>query len=308
MQIEKINNEPRVLIGTNEMVKVKEFLRKAEIRVTNGGHGSKIKKVSATEYMCTDTGEVKEYAKSSVDRSENAKEMKRSFKKLRDLINTNFGGYPNEFFITLTYKENMTDPKRLYTDFEKFRKKMTYHFGKFEYINVAEPQERGAWHCHVLCKFKTGTKLDYKKVNDLWVHGSFVNVKQLDNVDNVGAYLSAYLSDIECSEVTMNDEIELYGTLEGALIVDKLVEVNGQKVSKKFIKGGRLKYYPKGMNLYRTSRGIKKPKEYVMKKSEFIANKKAISDNVEMTFNQSITVKDDTGNIINSVKYENYKY
>ena len=45
-----------------------------------------------------------------------------------------------------------------------------------------------------------------------------------------------------------------------------------------------------------------------MKKSEFIANKKAISDNVEMTFNQSITVKDDTGNIINSVKYENYKY
>ena len=30
-------------------------------------------------------------------------------------------------------------------------------------------------------------------------------------------------------------------------------------ISKQFIKGERLKYYPSGMNLYSSSRGMKKP-------------------------------------------------
>ena len=37
--------------------------------------------------------------------------------------------------------------------------------------------------------------------------------------------------------------------------VEKLVD----GVTKQFIKGERLKYYPRGMNLYSSSRGMKKP-------------------------------------------------
>ena len=44
--------------------------------------------------------------------------------RLRDLLNTNIADPSHCRWVTLTYKENMTDPKRLYTDFDKFNKRM----------------------------------------------------------------------------------------------------------------------------------------------------------------------------------------
>lgn len=39
---------------------------------------------------------------------------------------------------------------------------------------------------------------------------------------------------------------------------------NGKKITKKFIKGGRMYLYPSGTNIYRYSRGIKKPEQQRM--------------------------------------------
>lgn len=41
-------------------------------------------------------------------------------------------------------------------------------------------------------------------VSDCWKQG-FVTVKRLDDVDNVGAYLTAYLGDMELSEASKAD-------------------------------------------------------------------------------------------------------
>src|SRR5690606_20448669 len=84
---------------------------------------------------------------------------------------------------------------------------------------------------------------------DIWGHG-WVRIKSLKNVDNIGAYLSAYLTDIE-----LNDS-NIIAAAKNKMEI-KTVEVEG--VSKKYIKGGRLHLYPPGMNLYRKSKGIKFP-------------------------------------------------
>ncbi len=83
----------------------------------------------------------------------------------------------------------------------------------------------------------------------IWGQG-FVKLKSLKGVDDIGAYLSAYLADVELTEDTAFKAVE-----EDRSILTK--KVDGQ--DKKFIKGGRLHMYPSGMNIYRKSRGIVHP-------------------------------------------------
>lgn len=300
VKFEKINNDTNLMIKPHELVKVKLFVGKAELSTVSKGKPSElpIERISDTEYLVKSTGEVREYAKSE-NRSEQIKSFKRSSKKLRELVNANFGGFANEFMITLTYKENMTDVERLYPDFKKWKQKVIRRYGKFEYIVVREPQGRGAWHMHVLCKFKTGTKLDYKLVNELWEHGSMVNIKQLTDNTNVGAYLSAYMTDIEYSENNVNDCVNAKEEIE---VLQK--EVNGS--IKKFIKGGRIKHYPKGMQFYTKSKGIKPPSTYTTTKEQFLDEKK-ITETDNLTFSQVIRISDEE-RVLNTRKYENYAY
>ena len=144
------------------------------------------------------TGEIIKCEKSET-RKDNTTSLKRTITKLRDLINCNFFGADNELFITLTYEENMTDYKRLYKDFDKFYKKLKYKFKdtEFCYISTIEPQQRGAWHVHLLLKAlnKDYLHIENSVIADLWGNG-FCKTQRISNVDNVGAYLSAYLTDI----------------------------------------------------------------------------------------------------------------
>lgn len=210
---------------------------------SNGAH---IIKIDADTYLEVSTGEIKKFNKTE-NRKDSYNSLRQTFKKLRYLINNNFVGNANELFITLTYKKNMKDSRVLYDDFRKFIKKLRYRFSKvspIEYICVVEPQKRGAWHCHTLLKF-TGLKEAYiasDLLSDLWGHG-FVYVESLKDVDNIGAYLSAYLTDLP-------------------------IDSDGSSDNKKFEKGARLALYPPGMNLYRSSRGIVAPERKVVKMSD----------------------------------------
>ncbi len=239
--------------------------------------GGIITKITNDIYMVNTTGELKRF-KHKDKRVDNIKSLKKSMKTLRALINTNFFGERNEGFWTLTYRDNMTDPKQLHDDFRNFWKrykrwaKKEFGTDKFEYINVVEPQGRGAWHCHVLVKCEELERLfvPNEVLANLWGHG-FVKIKGLTEVDNVGAYLSAYFADIEFSE----EEKQAVGVdtgemckmaSEGLELVERVVD--GQK--KKFIKGGRLHLYPTAMKFYRTTRGIKKPTVEWIKKEQFM--------------------------------------
>lgn len=231
-----------------------------------------IQKLSADQYYNILTGEVCNFKKSD-SRADNTDSLRKTFKKIRDLVNANTTDNSNIHWVTLTYAENMTDTVRLRSDFDCFWKR----FKRFciknnlscpEYISVIEPQARGAWHIHCIIVWKH--KRPYIDNNSdfapLWSHG-FTKIQGVpDDCDNLGAYLSAYLSDMALADSDSSD--------------------------KKYIKGARLKLYPVGVNIYRHSRGIKKPDSKQLCLDE-IEKEKASSG--KLTFSSSVTIIDDEG-------------
>lgn len=288
-----LKNQPLKSVFNGKIVKLTDMGNIKEIMIIDklSLDGFSTKKISKTEYMVIETGEVLEY-KIGENRSENKESLRKTFKQIRQLINTNFTGEKNELAFTITYKENITDTKVLYSDFKKFMMRLRYKYKEVEYISVVEPQERGAWHCHILLKFTELKKIyiPNKEINEMWGNG-FVKVKAIkQNVDNLGAYLSAYLGDIPLEN---DSDIK-----QGMNI--KEVEIQGQK--KKFIKGGRLYMYPPGMNIIRASRGIKQPTKEYMRYDEA----KKIVGAVTPNYSTCIKILDDDGLEINSISYESY--
>lgn len=213
--------------------------------------GSNITPLSKELYM-NNEGEVFEFQKSET-RADNLDGVKRSMATARNIINSNCMEPENLRWLTLTYAENMQDCDRLYVDVKVFIAKMRKQFGHFEYVIAIEPQGRGAWHAHCILIFSSvAPYMANSVIADLWGHG-FVNIQSVADVDNIGAYLSAYMADVELS---------VEGAPLGASgeIVER--EVNG--VKKKFIKGARLHFYPSGMHIFRYSRGLKRPVVKVM--------------------------------------------
>lgn len=212
-----------------------------------------MKKIDRDHMMNSKTGEIVSihHAKSRAD-PKNRESLRATFKKLKRLIGANFHGGSSEIWLTLTYRDSpMKDPKRLYSDFKRFMRRLRRVTGKnLVYILVVEPQASGSLHGHILMKTLDKSTLYIKNetVRSVWGQG-FVNVKRLKNSDNVSTYLMAYLTDIDLNNLEGNFEKE--------------------NVSKKIIKGGRLGLYPSHMRIYRTSRGIKQP-------IKFKATKKSI--------------------------------
>lgn len=128
--------------------------------------------------------------------------LQRAKKNLRRLINANIGQYGDEFtakFLTLTFKDNVHDIEQANYEFEKFIKRLNYHcFGtkkaNLKYTCVVEFQKRGAIHYHVIIY-----NMPYVKANNienLWGNG-FIKINKIDDIDNVGAYVSEYLGQAE---------------------------------------------------------------------------------------------------------------
>lgn len=294
MNVEKIDNvRPNFL----DKVRVKYMGNIFEIMYSKNKLGGQnvIKKISAKEYIDLRTGEVKEFV-SIENRSCALNDVRKSLCRLRDYINTNVIDVSKCKWITLTYAENMTDTKQLYKDFEKFNKRLKYKLKKYnleyEYIVAMEPQGRGAWHAHLLLIFDTVVPyIPNSFISEIWGNG-FTVTKKLDSVDNVGAYLTAYLGDMDFSEfITLTDAEK-----KDMKIFD-IKEINSEGVKKSIVKGARLHMYPPKFNLYRCSRGIKKP---VIEYTTENKIQKKISDG-SLTFEKTIKLTDENlySNIIN---------
>lgn len=135
--------------------------------------------------------------------------------KVRRLALANFK--ENHCFVTLTYAENMQDIEQADKDFKAFirrLKKFTGLQGDLKYLAVREFQKRGAIHYHLLVNWElpalnvnNENYIRYLEceVADRWGNG-FVDIKPLNKaqtknkkyngkpVDNVGAYISKYMS------------------------------------------------------------------------------------------------------------------
>lgn len=286
-----------LFIHDNSFVRVTEMNHLVEVQwMQKINRMARIVKIDKYRYMILSTGEVKEF-EISTNRSDNYNSLRQTFKRLRYLINNNFTGARNELFLTLTYAENMTDSRRLYDDFRKFFMRFRNEHkekGSVDYLSVVEPQGRGAWHIHCLLRFNELDEvyIPNTDIARLWGYG-FVKVKSLNRVDNVGAYLTAYLADLELDDESLNVALR-----EQREILIK--EVDGQ--NKAFIKGGRLHMYPSGMNLYRKSRGIKMPARNEMVYCEV----KKIVGPSEPHYQRKVVINDDKTGFKNTIVYEQY--
>lgn len=290
-----------------DVVRIKEMGNIIEVMYQEKrNNGNVTKKINANQYIDIRTGEVKEF-KHIENRAQAINDVRKSLGRLRDYINTNVTDISKCKWVTLTYKENMTDSKRLYNDFKKFNKKMSYHLAKegykYEYIVAMEPQGRGAWHCHLLMIFDC--KAPYIDNNEfmakMWGHG-FTKTKDLDgSVDNLGAYLTAYLADMEFQESIETGLIH-YAVNNNKYSLSHVETGEDGKLTKGFIKGLRMVLYPPKFNIYRCSRGIKKPE--ISYDSEFRAQKKISA--ATLTFERTIKLVDNDSDYSNTINYRYY--
>jgi len=136
------------------------------------------RKISSVDYEEDESSQPKEKSDFAI---------KRTRRQVRRLINAN----PLlDKFVTLTFAENITDQNTANNEFNKFIKRVIRKHEEFQYIAVPEFQKRGAIHYHLVCSLPYTPN---SQLRDFWGHG-FVNIKKIEGVENVGAYLMKYLS------------------------------------------------------------------------------------------------------------------
>ena len=289
------NDENEVKIGENHQVTVTDMGHLIEIQhMKKRNSVAHIRKLDADTYLNLKTGEILEYDKSE-NRSENQNSLRQTFKKMRYLINHNFKGNRNELFLTLTFAKESFDTEIVYKDIDKFVKRLRYRYkaeSTIDYITVVEPHQSGQFHAHMLVKFNDvkNIYIPVLELKKMWKYG-IVDIKTLKDVDNIGAYLSAYLADIEITGENVMSAVQ-----SGSQVVVKDVG----KEKKKFIKGGRLKYYPPGMRLFRTSKGIVYPDRVEMPYKDA----KKIVGSRKPHYKKSYEIQND--DFSNTITYEQY--
>lgn len=131
--------------------------------------------------------------KKSIFKSENKDEnrpdnLRRTRMMIRRIVNSN--PYLSKF-VTLTFAWNEKNVERANYEFKKFRQRIEYgEKFKMTYINVIEFQKRGAVHYHMLSNIDF---IEKKKLQYYWAQG-FVQINRISTVDNIGAYVSKYLT------------------------------------------------------------------------------------------------------------------
>ncbi|HEL1615464.1 TPA: replicative protein [Streptococcus suis] len=234
-------------ITSDKIVKSYIYGDTIEMTTANGQQEQTIKVIEGKRYVNLETGEIHDMDTSNNTRLDNLKSTKQTMKKLRRLVAHNFTGGINQLWVTLTYREHVTDSHEVYRDFKSFIRRIRSQFGQIEYIAVIEPQASGRWHLHVLMKNDTTLNIPNDVLENSWGKG-FTKTKRLKRADKIGNYLIAYLSNLKIG----NDNSE----------------------NKATVKGARLYMYPKGIRIYRTSRGIKKPLELTTRKADLIESYK----------------------------------
>lgn len=264
-------------IGSDNVVKITEMGYVTELLYSSYRNSfQRILKIDKDHYYVLGpdgqpVGDMKEFVHWET-RAASANSLRKTFRALRNIINANVVDVDACRFVTLTYRQDdgpMRDVDRLYRDFKIYHKRLLRWcakngYGKPEYINTVEPQGSGAWHCHVLYFWEgKAPYLPPDVISQLWGQG-FVTVRALRSAigkacDNVGAYLTAYLGDLDI-------DAALEARMDVTQFDLKEAEVEGK--SKYFLKGARLYLYPPGMSIYRCSRGVKRPVEIEMSYEE----------------------------------------
>lgn len=291
MQFEKLDSNPVDMDYTT--VRVVESGNILDVTyMTRANRKQTISKIDKNHFVVCSTGEILETQEGD-SRLSHKNYLYNTFRMIRNLVNANVTEVENCLWCTLTYAENMKDDIRLMKDFDSFRKRFIRHLQKVgadipEYISVPEPQQRGAWHLHIIYIWTHKAPfVPNETLAKIWGHG-FVSVKSLSKFgnacDNVGAYLTAYLGDLEIDSAA--------AVVDGEHIIGKVYSEDGKLISKKIVKGGRLNLYPPGFKMIRHSKGIKQPLVYDSPYSDIKEKVSAGTETFSSCFRLSDSVND----------------
>ncbi|MBA4689098.1 MAG: hypothetical protein H2184_18385 [Candidatus Galacturonibacter soehngenii] len=299
MKIRKVDSKS-IILHENTEVKLKIAGNTREVQFSAGvNKRCPIQNISKDKYLDKETGEIKERKKSE-NRYQTPKSVRKSINNLMDLIRCNATDPSCCKWMTLTYANVMTDHEKVYENGKMFLRRLQRYLNNqtelsvgqktFKRITVAEPQGEkhyNSWHLHILLIFNDKAPfISNEAITELWARG-ITDTHKVYDADGLALYFKVYLSDVEYVEGDETNDV-----------VDK--DVNG--VSKQFIKGGRLKYYPTGMPLFSASRGMKRP--FVEK----ISNKEAMErvKDYKMVYQVTYAIgdKEKQGNIIDKRYYK----
>lgn len=159
--------------------------------------------------------------------------IQRAKRDIRRLINANIGqwGTNTAKFMSLTYSDNVTDRVQANKNFTKFIQRLNYHiYGekctKLRYLAVVEYQERGAIHYHMITFNMPYIPLKTIQ-NEIWKHG-ICWINKIDEVDNVGAYVSEYMGkDEQGKDDERSEGKKLYFSSRN---LNKPIEITDKKI------------------------------------------------------------------------------
>lgn len=202
-------------------------------------------------------------AKLSPEKDKPARSL-HSFHTLVPFINANFLGSPSEIHLTLTYYPQVFDAYQPAQDFKLFWKKVLYRYPDYRYISILEPHDNGAWHLHVLLRsFRESPQpIDLKLLKQLWTYGN-TDARFLTDSPAFGAYFLP---------TERNDKLK------------------------------RLHYYPSGIRLYNSSRGMQRP----IKKFMTLKEASYLTQNLELVSPTQIDILSSDGHLLNQIRREVY--
>jgi hypothetical protein len=151
--------------------------------------------------------------------------LSRAKREVRRLINSNvdvWGEKPK--FFTLTFAENVTDIKWANNEFKKFRQRLSRHIwgcpNNLKYVAVIEFQKRGAVHYHVVA-FNM-PYVPHADLERIWGHG-FVHIRSIDDCDNVGAYVTKYMTK-DCDDERLREQKCYFSSRGLAKPVEEIID------------------------------------------------------------------------------------
>ena len=165
--------------------------------------------------------------------------LNRSRQNVQHLCKLNFA--PGDYFLTLTFKENITDIKKANEYFNKFNIRFNKYLktrnAEYKWLLVYEYQQRGAVHFHIMLKntinldlqkltvnkFKDGKWKGYQTVfksnviEKLWPYGFNTCLKienrsfsEKDTIGKLSTYMSKYITKMFYDNNSETDEVSKY--------------------------------------------------------------------------------------------------
>lgn len=188
-------------------------------------------------------------------------------------------------FMTLTFKDRVTDVKKAYGELTKYMKRLSYKLynvkvNVLKYICVAELQKRGAWHFHII--LFNMPYIEHSELLSAWGNGTV----GINGIKGSAGYVARYVAKYMAKGVEITEEGELETKEEEG---DKIITYEVYK-----------KLGLENMKRYTCSRGLFKPKKYNMFFTEDERN-----DIIKtLTRLDMLETLDKEGNLVNVVEYD----